>query len=43
MEFNRMLLFDSKVFHNSYMEKDSYVDDNYRISQQVYINESLVL
>ena len=43
MEFNRMLLFDNKVFHNSYMEKNSYIDDNYRISQHVYINESLVL
>ena len=43
MEFNRMLLFDNTILHNAYMEKDSYIDDNYRISQYLYINESLVL
>jgi len=42
MEFNRMLLFDNRVFHNPYMEKDSFVDDIFRISQLLYINDTMI-
>tara|TARA_B100001094_G_C18084209_1_gene746859 strand:- start:631 stop:1245 length:615 start_codon:yes stop_codon:yes gene_type:complete len=40
MEFNRMLLYDNHILHNAYMENDSFVDDNYRITQYFFLNTS---
>lgn len=37
MKFNRMILYEQCIPHKAYLEEGTFIDDNYRISQQLFI------